>query len=63
MKEPSWKYPFKAMKSGESFFVPTLEPDFITKDIKKLAKQEDIKIRIKSVVYDNIYGVRIWKID
>lgn len=51
------------MKSGESFFVPTLEPDAITKEVKKLAKKDGTKIRIKSVVYDNIYGVRVWKID
>ena len=63
MKEPSWKYPFMQMKSGESFFVPTLEPDAITKEVKRLAKKDGAKIRIKSVVYDNIYGVRVWKID
>ena len=50
------------MKNGESFFVPTLEPDSITKEVKKIAKQDEVKIRIKSVVYDNILGVRVWRI-
>tara|TARA_R100001510_G_C7624694_1_gene184787 strand:- start:796 stop:987 length:192 start_codon:yes stop_codon:yes gene_type:complete len=62
MKEPNWKYPFLSMKNGESFFVPTLEPDSITKEVKKIAKQDEVKIRIKSVVYDNILGVRVWRI-
>ena len=59
--EPEWSYPLIQMKQGDSFFIPTLEPKGVTKDVKLKAKELQIKVIIKSCIYDEILGLRVWR--
>lgn len=59
--EPEWDYPLVQMNQGDSFFIPTLEPKKITKEIKLKAKELQIKVIIKSCIYDEILGLRVWR--
>lgn len=49
------------MEQGDSFFIPTLEPSRVSKEIKTVAKDLKVKVRVKGTVYDNIIGLRIWR--
>ncbi len=59
--EPEWDYPLVQMNQGDSFFIPTLEPKKITKEVKLKAKELQIKVIIKSCIYDEILGLRVWR--
>ena len=59
--EPEWDYPLVQMNQGDSFFIPTLEPKKITKEVKLKAKEFQIKVIIKSCIYDEILGLRVWR--
>ena len=59
--EPIWHYPLEDMEQGDSFFIPTLEPSRVSKEIKTVAKDLKVKVRVKGTVYDNIIGLRIWR--
>ena len=59
--EPECDYPLVQMNQGDSFFIPTLEPKKITKEVKLKAKELQIKVIIKSCIYDEILGLRVWR--
>ena len=59
--EPEWDYPLVQMNQGDSFFIPTLEPKKITKEVKLKTKELQIKVIIKSCIYDEILGLRVWR--
>jgi hypothetical protein len=54
--------PIADMVIGDSFFVPCIDDNEVKKEAAKLAKQYAVDLRVEKVVYNGMYGVRIWRI-
>jgi hypothetical protein len=54
--------PIADMVIGDSFFVPCLDDAEIKREATKLAKQFAVDLRVEKVVYNGMYGIRIWRI-
>jgi hypothetical protein len=54
--------PIADMVIGDSFFVPCIDDNEVKKEASKLAKQYAVDLRVEKVVYNGMYGVRIWRI-
>lgn len=50
------------MEVGDSFFVPCIDEKEIKKEAAVLAKQFNFDLRVERVVYNGLYGLRIWRI-
>lgn len=61
MKQPL-DLPIGSMAVGDSFFVPCLDEEEVKHEARSIARQYKYKLRIESVVYNEMYGVRIWRI-
>lgn len=48
---------------GDSFFVPCVDTQEVSIEAHKLARQHAFKLRIEKVVYEQLFGVRIWRIE
>jgi len=62
LDEPTWIYPFAAMKIGDSFFVPTTKPAPQHYVIDTMAKDAGIKVRTFTTTHEGFLGVRAWRI-
>ena len=54
--------PIADMTVGDSFFVPCLDDAEIKKEATRLAKAYKFDLRVETVAYKGMYGVRIWRI-
>jgi|688.fasta_scaffold2000717_1 hypothetical protein len=61
MKQPI-ELPIASMDKGDSFFVPCIEYDEVRREATRLSKDFNYDLRIERVVYNGLYGVRIWRI-
>jgi hypothetical protein len=62
MKQPV-ELPVSSLVVGDSFFVPCVAQHEITSEAHRLARQYKFKLRIEEVVYEQLYGIRIWRIE
>lgn len=60
--EPTWLFPYSGMSIGDSFFIPTMKPAYMTYVIDTSAKKYGIKIKIFTTTEDGVLGVRAWRI-
>ena len=51
------------MVVGDSFFAPCIDTQEIINEAQKLARLHKFKLRIEKVVYEQLFGVRIWRIE
>ena len=51
------------MVVGDSFFVPCLDTKEVSNEAYKLAKTHNFKLRIEKVIYEQLFGLRIWRIE
>lgn len=62
VEEPEWTFPYSGMGVGDSFFVPTLRPAYMTYIIDTTAKKFGMKIKVFTTTEDGLLGVRAWRI-
>ncbi len=55
-------FPFDFMEVGDSFFVPTLKPAYMTAIIDERAKTVKLRVKIYPDLKDNCLGVRVWRV-
>ena len=60
--EPEWVFPFPGMDIGDSFFVPTMKPAYMTYIVDTTAKKSGIRVKTYTVTEDGVLGVRTWRI-
>jgi hypothetical protein len=60
--EPEWLFPYSGMSIGDSFFIPTMKPAYMTYVIDTSAKKYGIKVKIFTTTEDGVLGVRTWRI-
>lgn len=60
--EPEWFFPFSGMGIGDSFFVPTMRPAYMTYVIDTTAKKNGMRMKVFTVAEEGILGVRAWRI-
>jgi len=60
--EPEFLLPFDWMRSGDSFFVPTLRPAHMVYIINCQANSAKTRIRVYPAAKDGILGVRVWRL-
>lgn len=61
LDEPVWIFPFEAMEVGESFFIPTMKPAYMTYAIENGAKRSRVKVKVYITTSDGMLGVRAWR--
>jgi hypothetical protein len=61
--EPEWVFPFSGMSIGDSFFIPTMKPAYMTYTIDTAAKKSDVRVKVFTVAEDGVLGVRTWRIN
>ena len=61
MKQPI-VLPIASMEIEDSFFVPCIDEEEVKREAKKLAKEFNVNLRVERVVYNGLYGLRIWRI-
>ena len=64
------RYPFADMEVGDSFFVGVDSKETATKRIQsvraqagRFAKENGVKFSVRSVVEDEVPGVRCWRVE
>jgi hypothetical protein len=62
MKQPV-ELPIGSMVVGDSFFAPCIDTQEIINEAQKLARLHKFKLRIEKVVYEQLFGVRVWRIE
>lgn len=60
--EPVWLFPYSGMDIGDSFFIPTMKPAYMTYVIDTSAKKYGIKVKVFTTTEDGVLGVRTWRI-
>jgi len=60
--EPTWLFPYSGMDIGDSFFIPTMKPAYMTYVIDTSAKKYGIKVKVFTTTEDGVLGVRTWRI-
>ena len=60
--EPEWLFPYPAMNIGDSFFVPTMKPAYMTYIIDTTAKKYGVRTKVFTVTEKEVLGVRAWRI-
>ena len=61
LDEPLWILPFEVMEVGESFFIPTMKPAFLTYSVENGAKRARVKVKVYTMIKDGVLGVRVWR--
>jgi len=61
--EPEWLFPYSGMNIGDSFFIPTMKPAYMTYVIDTTAKKFGVKIKVLTTTKDGVLGVRAWRIN
>jgi hypothetical protein len=62
MKQPV-ELPISSMVVGDSFFVPCIDTNEISTEAHKLAKAHNCKIKLEKVIYEQLFGLRVWRIE
>jgi len=62
LDEPVWDLPFEGMDVGDSFFIPTMKPAYMTYVIDTRAKKAGYKVKVFTVTEKGILGVRAWRV-
>ena len=62
LDEPLWDLPLDIMEIGQSFFIPTMKPAYMTYVIDCAAKKLGVKAKTYTTVQDGVLGVRVWRI-
>ena len=62
MKQPL-DLPIGSMGVGDSFFVPCLDEEEVKLEARRLGRQYKYKLRFESVVYNEMYGLRVWRLE
>ena len=62
MKQPV-ELPIGNMVVGDSFFVPCIDTNEISTEAHKLAKEYNFKIKLEKVIYGQLFGLRVWRIE
>lgn len=62
LDEPVWDLPFEGMDVGDSFFIPTMKPAYMTYVIDTRAKKAGCKVKVFTVTEKGILGVRAWRV-
>ena len=60
--EPEWNFPVEWMKTGDSFFIPTLKPSSMIYAIDSGAKSAKVKVKAFETMKDGCLGVRVWRL-
>lgn len=60
-EEPEWLLPFDVMEVGDSFFIPTMKPAYLTYNIDSCAKKSGVKVKIFTVTENGVLGIRVWR--
>ena len=60
--EPEWVFPYSGMSVGDSFFVVTMKPAYMTYIIDTTAKKYGIKVKVFTTTHNGVLGVRAWRI-
>lgn len=60
--EPEWVFPYSGMSVGDSFFIPTMKPAYMTYVIDTTAKKFGIKAKVFTTTEDGVLGVRAWRV-
>jgi hypothetical protein len=47
---------------GSSFYIPTLDPDKLTEDIKREAQERNMHVKSRFCLENGTQGVRVWRI-
>jgi len=50
------------MEVGESFFIPTMKPAYMTYAVENGAKRAQVKVKVYIRTEKGLLGVRIWKV-
>lgn len=61
-EEPIWLFPFEGMDVGDSFFIPTMKPAYMTNALEEGAKRAKVRIKTYTVNEDGVLGVRAWRL-
>lgn len=61
LDEPLWDFPYEAMEIGDSFFIPTMKPAYMTYVLDTTAKKVDVQVKVFTVVENGVLGVRAWR--
>ena len=51
---------YSKLQPGVSMFIPCLDRARVAKELKAQCKHLRIRVKIKQVIENNIYGLRIW---
>lgn len=60
--EPVWVFPYSGMQVGDSFFIPTMKPSYLTYIIDTTAKKAGIRVRVYTTTEEGILGCRAWRV-
>lgn len=62
LDEPLWDLPYEVMEIGDSFFIPTMKPAYLTYVIDTTAKKAGFKVKVFTVTEKGLLGVRAWRV-
>lgn len=62
LDEPLWDLPYEVMEVGDSFFIPTMKPAYMTYVLDTRAKKAQIKVKVFTVTEKGLLGVRTWRV-
>jgi hypothetical protein len=60
--EPVWVFPYTGMSVGDSFFIPTMKPAYLTYVIDTTAKKAKISVKAYTTTEEGVLGVRAWRV-
>jgi hypothetical protein len=61
--EPVWLFPFTGMAIGDSFFIPTMKPAYLTYAADSGAKKAGMRVKVYTVTEEGVLGIRVWRTD
>lgn len=61
LDEPLWDLPLDVMDIGESFFIPTMKPAYMSYVVDCAAKRLEVKVKTYTTTKDGMIGVRVWR--
>lgn len=61
--EPVWLFPFDSLSGGDSFFIPTLQPNDMVSVILSRARAAGVRVKALPTAHRDVLGVRVWRLD
>jgi hypothetical protein len=62
LDEPLWDLPYEAMEIGDSFFIPTMKPAYLTYVLDTTSKKAKVKVKTFTLIENGVLGVRTWRV-